>query len=67
MVSWKLNSLGFGAVEHTGEDEIEAVELNDLENDDIAEEETKRAEVDVASCNPKLPKSCNPKLSFFSL
>ena len=35
MVSWKLNSLGFGAGEHTGEDEIDAVELDDLENDDI--------------------------------
>ena len=45
MVSWKFDSLGFGAGEHTGEDE----------NDDITEE-TKRAEVDTASCNPKLPK-----------
>ena len=51
-----INSLGFGAGEHTGEDEIDAAELNDLENDDITEEETKRAEVDAASCNPKLPK-----------
>ena len=35
---------------------MDAVELDDLENDDITEEETKRAEVDAASCNPKLPK-----------
>ena len=35
---------------------IDAVELDDLENDDITEEETKRAEVDAASCNHKLPK-----------
>ena len=53
---WFRNSLDFGAGEHTGEDEIDAVELDDLENDDITEEETKRAEVDAASCNPKLPK-----------
>ena len=53
---WFRNSLEFGAGEHTGEDEIDAVELDDLENDDITEEETKRAEVDAASCNPKLPK-----------
>ena len=54
---WFRNSLEFGAGEHTaaaGEDD--AVELDDLENDDITEEETKRAEVDAASCNPKLPK-----------
>ena len=50
------NSLGFGAGEHTGEDKIDAVELDDLEDDGITEEETKRAEVDAASCNPKLPK-----------
>ena len=48
--------LELGAGEHTGEDEVDAVELDDLENDDITEEETKRAEVDAASCNPKLPK-----------
>ena len=48
--------LGFAA-KHTGEDEIDAVELDDLENDDITEEETKRAGVDAASCNPKLPKA----------
>ena len=53
---WFRNSLEFGAGEHTEEDEIDAVELDDLENDDITEEETKRAEVDAASCNPKLPK-----------
>ena len=55
---WFRNSLDFGAGEHTaaGENEIDAVELDDLENDDITEEETKRAEVDAASCNPKLPK-----------
>ena len=53
---WFRNSLEFGAGEHTGEDEIEAVELDDLENDGITEEETKRAEVDAAPCNPKLPK-----------
>ena len=55
---WFRNSLEFGAGEHTaaGEDEIDAVELDDLENDDITEGETKRAEVDAASCNPKLPK-----------
>ena len=35
---------------------MDAVELDDLENDDITEEEKKRAEVDAASCNPKLPK-----------
>ena len=35
---------------------MDAVELDDLENDEITEEETKRAEVDAASCNPKLPK-----------
>ena len=35
---------------------FDAVELDNLENDDITEEETKRAEVDAASCNPKLPK-----------
>ena len=35
---------------------MDAVQLDDLENDDITEEETKRAEVDAASCNPKLPK-----------
>ena len=52
---WFRNSLEFGAGEHTGKDEIDAVELGDLENDDIAEEETNRAEVDAASCNPKLP------------
>ena len=46
----------FGAGEHTGQDEIDSVELDDLENDDITEEETKRAEVDAASGNPKLPK-----------
>ena len=36
---------------------MDAVELDDLEkfNDDITEEETKRAKVDAASCNPKLP------------
>ena len=33
------------------------VELEDLENDDVTEEETKRAEVDSASCNPKVPKA----------
>ena len=53
---WHRNSLEFGAGEHTGEDKIDAVELDDLENNDIAEEETKRAEVDAAFCNPKLPK-----------
>ena len=53
---WFRNSLEFGAGEHTGEDEIDAVELDDLKNDDITEEETKRAEVDAAFCNPKLPK-----------
>ena len=55
---WFRNSLEFGAGEHTaaGEDGMDAVELDDLENDDITEEETKRAEVDVVSCNPKLPK-----------
>ena len=53
---WFRKSLEFGAGEHTGEDEIDAVELDDLENHDITEEETKRAEVDAASCNPKLPK-----------
>ena len=55
---WFRNSMDFGAGEHSaaGEDEIDAVELDDLENDDITEEETKRAEVDAASCNPKLPK-----------
>ena len=42
MVSWKFKNLGFGAGEHTGEDEIDFVELDDLENDDITEEETKR-------------------------
>ena len=36
--------------------QIDAVELHDLENDDKTEEETKRAKVDAASCNPKLPK-----------
>ena len=41
MGSWKFNSLGFGAGEHTGEDEIDTAELDDLENDDITEEETK--------------------------
>ena len=46
----------FRAGEHTGQDEIDFVELNDLENDDITEEETKRAEVDAASGNPKLLK-----------
>ena len=51
-----INSLGFGAGEHTGEDEINAAELDDLENDDITEEETKIAEVYAASCNPNLPK-----------
>ena len=53
------NSLGFGAGEHTGEDEIDAVELDDLENDYITEEETKRAEFEVhaSSCNPQLPKA----------
>ena len=56
MVLWKFISLGFGAGELTGEDEIDSVELDDLENDDITEEETKRAEVDAASCIPKLPK-----------
>ena len=57
MVSWKLNSLGFGAGKHTGEDEIDAVELDDLENDDIiVKNRQKRAEVDAASCSPKLPK-----------
>ena len=53
---WFRNSLEFGARENTGEGEIDAVDLDDLENDDITEEETKRAEVDAASCNPKLPK-----------
>ena len=38
---WFRNSLEFGAREHTGEDEIKAVKLDDLENDDITEEETK--------------------------
>ena len=52
-----FRGLGFGAGEHTGEDEIDAVELDDIENDDITEEETKRAGVDAASCNPKLPKA----------
>ena len=52
-----FRGLGFGDGEHTGEDEIDAVELDDLENDDITEEETKRAEVDAASSNPKLPKA----------
>ena len=51
------NSLEFGAGEHAGEDEIDAEELDDLENHDITEEETKRADVDAASCNPKLPKA----------
>ena len=42
MASLKFNSLGlFGAGEHIGEDEIDAEELDDLENDDITEEETK--------------------------
>ena len=36
-----VRGLVFGAGEHTGEDEIDAVELDDLENDDITEEETK--------------------------
>ena len=57
MVSWKFNSLGIGAGKHIRKDEIDAVELDDLENDDITEEETKRAEVHGASCNPKLPKA----------
>ena len=35
---------------------MDAIELDDLENDDITEEETKRAEVDAASWHPKLPK-----------
>ena len=52
-----FRGLGFGAGENTGEDEIDAVELDDLENDDITEEETKTAGVDAASCNPKLPKA----------
>ena len=56
MVSWKLNSLGFGAGEHTGEDEIDAVEQDDLENDDIVKKRQKRAGVDAASYIPKLPK-----------
>ena len=45
MVSWKLNSLVFRAGEHTEEDEIDAVELDDLENGDIpySEEETKKS------------------------
>ena len=33
-----FRGLGFGAGEHTGEVEIDAVELDDLENDDITEE-----------------------------
>ena len=53
---WFRNSLELGAGEHAGEDEIDAVDLDDLEIDDITEEETKRAEVNAASCNPKLPK-----------
>ena len=56
MILWKLSSLWFEAGKHTGEDEIDAVELDDLENNNITEEETKRAEVDAASCNPKLLK-----------
>ena len=54
---WFRNSLEFGAGEHTaaGEDEMEAVELDHLENDDITEEETKRAEVDAASCRSTWP------------
>ena len=36
-----FRGLEFGAGEHTGEDEIDAVELDDLKNDDITEEETK--------------------------
>ena len=36
-VLWKFNSLGFGAGEHTGQDEIDAVELDDLENDNVTE------------------------------
>ena len=35
MVSWKFDRPGFGAGEHTGEDETDAAELDDLENDDI--------------------------------
>ena len=53
---WFRNILELGAGEHPGEDEFDAVELDDLENDDITEERTKRADVDAASCNPKLPK-----------
>ena len=59
------NSPELGAGEDTGGDKIDAVELDDLENNDISEEETKRAEVDAASCNPKLPKhmaSCMGRL-----
>ena len=40
---WFRNSLEFRAGEHAGEDEIDAVELDDLENDDITEEETKKS------------------------
>ena len=40
---WFRNSLEFGAGKHTGEDEIDAAELDDLENDDITEEETKKS------------------------
>ena len=42
--------------EHPEEDEIDAVQLDDLKNNDITEKDTKIAEVDAASCNPKLPK-----------
>ena len=51
-----FRGLGFGAGEHTGEDEIDAVELSDFENDDITEEETKRAGVDGGPANPNCQK-----------